>query len=294
MNRTGKIARLPLEIRQKLNERLHDGEMAKSLVAWLNSLPEVQAVLAAEFEGAPIREQNISEWRKGGYQDWVQHEAALEAAVRLAERAECWREEGQPSMSEMLAFWLMSQFLVATRDIAQAEGDKKWQLLNKMCANLMKLRRIEQEARQGKLAQEGPARDNSPNQQPPRFPAAASKPPTKPAASGGESGEHRTHTTYETYRTYESPANPAPATDAAPREASLAECNQPSGDQTTGAADPLPDNATAAKAMLKAREELQKWSNDRLALDGFNGGSGRKSVLTGRIKVERPAMRAAA
>jgi hypothetical protein len=35
--RTGKIARLPLGIRQELNQRLADGEPQQRLVAWLNA-----------------------------------------------------------------------------------------------------------------------------------------------------------------------------------------------------------------------------------------------------------------
>ncbi len=48
------------------SERGYNGRI---LVAWLNSLPEVEAILAAQFAGAQIREQNLSEWRKGGYRD---------------------------------------------------------------------------------------------------------------------------------------------------------------------------------------------------------------------------------
>jgi hypothetical protein len=43
MTHNGKIARLPLAIRQQLNLRLQNGEMAQDLLSWLNQLPEVQA-----------------------------------------------------------------------------------------------------------------------------------------------------------------------------------------------------------------------------------------------------------
>jgi hypothetical protein len=56
LTRNGKIARLPLAVRQELNRRLDDGEQGKNLVAWLNALPEVQAIVAAEFGGKAIRE----------------------------------------------------------------------------------------------------------------------------------------------------------------------------------------------------------------------------------------------
>jgi len=64
----GKIGRLPKAIQEQVNRRLEQGERARTLVVWLNALPEVQAVLAAEFAGKPIREQNLSAWRKNGYQ----------------------------------------------------------------------------------------------------------------------------------------------------------------------------------------------------------------------------------
>jgi hypothetical protein len=70
MIRNGKIARLPKVVQEQLNHRLNDNEPGKNLVVWLNSLPEVQAVIAAEFGGRPIREQNLSEWRHGGFRDW--------------------------------------------------------------------------------------------------------------------------------------------------------------------------------------------------------------------------------
>jgi hypothetical protein len=68
---TGKISRLPREIREQLNQRLDDGEPGNRLVAWLNGLPAVQALLAAEFGGAAINEQNLSNWKQGGYRDWI-------------------------------------------------------------------------------------------------------------------------------------------------------------------------------------------------------------------------------
>ena len=61
-SRKGKIARLPKTIRDELNQRLADGESGRRLIAWLNSLPEVDAVLDREFGGRAISEQNLSEW----------------------------------------------------------------------------------------------------------------------------------------------------------------------------------------------------------------------------------------
>ncbi len=43
MTRNGQIARLPLAIRQQLNQRLQNGGPAHDLLFWLNQFPEVQA-----------------------------------------------------------------------------------------------------------------------------------------------------------------------------------------------------------------------------------------------------------
>jgi hypothetical protein len=68
--RVGKIARLPSHIRDELNHRLANGARGIDVVAWLNTLPEVQTIMAELFRGQPIRQQNLSEWRHGGYAEW--------------------------------------------------------------------------------------------------------------------------------------------------------------------------------------------------------------------------------
>jgi hypothetical protein len=67
--RIGKIARLPHTIREQLNLKLLDGVPAKSILPWLNSLPDAKAILAADFENRPINKQNLSEWKHGGPSD---------------------------------------------------------------------------------------------------------------------------------------------------------------------------------------------------------------------------------
>src|SRR5580658_6338138 len=75
--RRGKIARLPNDIREQLNQRLLNGQAASTIIPWLNSLPSVQEILAAQFAGEPITPQNLSNWRLGGYQRWRQDQARL-------------------------------------------------------------------------------------------------------------------------------------------------------------------------------------------------------------------------
>jgi hypothetical protein len=71
---TGKIGHLPYEIRCQLGRGIHNGIPGVRLVAWLNSLPEVQAVLQEDFGGRPINQQNFSKWKIHGYPDWLQEQ----------------------------------------------------------------------------------------------------------------------------------------------------------------------------------------------------------------------------
>ena len=76
MTRKGKIARLPRAIREELNKRLDDNELGIRLLDWLNSLPEVQRVLARDFAARPVNKVNLSAWRSGGFQDWLSRRQA--------------------------------------------------------------------------------------------------------------------------------------------------------------------------------------------------------------------------
>ena len=74
---TSKIGRLPTELRERLNAWLRDGATGKNAAAWLNEQPEVRKVLKREFGGRPISEQNVSQWRRSGYVEWLSHQQAL-------------------------------------------------------------------------------------------------------------------------------------------------------------------------------------------------------------------------
>ena len=83
MSRTGKIARLPLDLREALNHRLEDAEPASEILEWLNAQTKTKKTLAAGFEGRPITEQNLSEWRQGGFRDWLRRRETRERINRF-------------------------------------------------------------------------------------------------------------------------------------------------------------------------------------------------------------------
>jgi hypothetical protein len=76
--RLSKIAQLPKSIRDQLNHRLENGKQGPELLPWLNALSDTKELMADKFDGRLITPQNLSEWRRGGYQDWLQHQQRLE------------------------------------------------------------------------------------------------------------------------------------------------------------------------------------------------------------------------
>lgn len=81
----GKIGRCPPHIREEVCRRLFEGQTARKICGWLNEHPDVLRVLDEHFAEQPVTDQNISEWRKGGYQKWLARRDQLETTKQLAD-----------------------------------------------------------------------------------------------------------------------------------------------------------------------------------------------------------------
>jgi hypothetical protein len=151
--RTGKIARLPHQIRQQINTRLRDHQQAAPILKWLNALPEVKAIIKAEFDGHPITKQNLSEWRNGGFRDWL---LLLEATDFFTSFDDTSSSSGagvspahdQPPtppasiLTQKLLFWLLLQYAVRAKSIAaDADPRSQWHRLRELCSDITRLRR---------------------------------------------------------------------------------------------------------------------------------------------------------
>ena len=141
-SRRGKIARLPAAIRRQLNERLEDGEPAKPLILWLHSLPEVQAVLAAQFAGQPITPNNLTRWKQGGFQDWLEDQRALEAAAAVFEQADDLKAMAQEDLADRMTLVLTAKMALELQRINRLpDGDKKSRLWRQLLGSLNLVRR---------------------------------------------------------------------------------------------------------------------------------------------------------
>jgi hypothetical protein len=84
---TGKIARLPKNIREELNRRLDNGETGPVILPWVNGLPAVKKILDGEFGGVPINDGNLFSWRHNGYERWLKKQESVAELKELAEDA---------------------------------------------------------------------------------------------------------------------------------------------------------------------------------------------------------------
>src|SRR5262245_47272503 len=158
LKRIGKIAQLPWAVRQELNHRLQQGQPGKQLVTWLNSLAEVKEVLAEEFDGRAISEQNLSDWKQGGYPDWLRHEESRQRLERLEEQGDSlngsWGELAETSdrLSTLLAAELAAAIeALMAEPLAPVE---RWKRLREILRDLSQLRREDHRAAWLRIGQE--------------------------------------------------------------------------------------------------------------------------------------------
>jgi hypothetical protein len=156
MTRVGKIARLPRSLREQLNRRMEDGESGANAVAWLNELPKVKSVLDKEFGGRPISEQNLSEWKLGGYVEWQKQQEALVLARELAANAAELAEAGGDSLADKVAPLLAARYAVMLRNLSAASGERAedWKMLRELCSDLVALRKGDHSAERLKIERE--------------------------------------------------------------------------------------------------------------------------------------------
>jgi hypothetical protein len=143
MTRNGKIARLPREVRELLNRRLDNGELGTQLVDWLNSLPEVQAVLTKDFGGRPVTDGNVSEWKTGGYRDWQLQQQTLELVRHMEADAVELAQASKARLTDLLAQRLAARCVVLWQTLNQSSDmdEVDEQRLRELCADLIALRK---------------------------------------------------------------------------------------------------------------------------------------------------------
>ena len=80
-------------------------------------------MVARDFGGKPVREQNLSEWRKHGYKEWRQRHEALDMTRQLLGDIGRLQPPGAPPLADQMAVCLIARLLVAVQKQAEKSGD---------------------------------------------------------------------------------------------------------------------------------------------------------------------------
>jgi uncharacterized membrane protein YccC len=122
LTHNGKIGRLPRAIQEQLNHHIQNGEKGRGLVAWLNSQPEAQAVMAREM-AAEIGELQPAD---------------------------------APPLTDQMAGWVTVRYLLAVRKLAEKNkgGEPDLKVLRDFLRDVVSVRRGDHSAARLKIEQE--------------------------------------------------------------------------------------------------------------------------------------------
>ena len=157
MTRNGKIARLPRHIRDELNRRLDNAEQGIQLVEWLNSLPEVKQVLETQFDGRPINEVNLTEWKNGGFLEWQGQQETAALLEDFKNGADQAAKISPGELTEPLATAVVAHYAAAlSRSHVDASDELRHRLrsLSRSLRDVVRLRRSELARQQTQFGQQ--------------------------------------------------------------------------------------------------------------------------------------------
>lgn len=137
MARNGKVARLPFDVREDINRRLLDGEKAHVICAAVNKSQGLTG-------RAALTDNNISEWRKGGYEEWQKKSSRVEQIKRLSEFALRLAESAGSDLNAGAAAIAGGRIL----DVIESASDED---LSKLIQDLASLRHLDQNAQKLEL-----------------------------------------------------------------------------------------------------------------------------------------------
>jgi hypothetical protein len=113
-------------------------------------------MLAANFGGRAISTQNLSEWKQGGYEDWVRHQENCAYACILTEMSRDLEEEaGEIRLEERLMAPATMALARLLREAEEAPGGPDMQkTVLDVARQLSQLRRVSQQAERVRLERE--------------------------------------------------------------------------------------------------------------------------------------------
>ncbi len=122
----GKIQRASHDLRMELNRRLFNGELGPEILPWLNEQHEIMHICAEHFEGVSVSAKNLSDYRTGAYQKWLEGQQKVEHIKSLADYALTLAKASNRSLSDGAAQLIAGKYMEALSvdTAAPADGEE--------------------------------------------------------------------------------------------------------------------------------------------------------------------------
>ena len=150
--RIGKIAQLPKTIRDDLNRRLQNGQQSPDLLKWLNGLPNTKKLLAKKFDNQPVTKSNLSDWRHGGYQDWLADQAREARIQRISESGASLAQAETGDLFENFARIAVAELMADFDSLQKLRGEDRSRNLHNLVRDLARLQNSFNRSRWAELA----------------------------------------------------------------------------------------------------------------------------------------------
>jgi hypothetical protein len=159
---TGKVARLPVEIRNLVNQALRGGQRYEEIIA------ELQA------HGFPhLTRWNIARWRRGGYAHWLRDQETFERLHQLPTEGNALLGQLDPTgasptadLAEALLATQLNQMLLAFDDATRADRPEDYFRLCRAVTAFMTARALRQRANLERAKYQREIRQSKPQSKP--------------------------------------------------------------------------------------------------------------------------------
>ena len=147
--RNGKIAHLPRDLRDRVCQCIYENASLTQLAKELNEIPQVQSMLAARFEAVPISQQNLSEWKAGGYRDWLLKRQLLDHQAETVADAQELAQTAEGLADHLFGMLTLdyAQIMMNRQKDDEATFEKKRAALSILSQDIVRLRRCSIQAR---------------------------------------------------------------------------------------------------------------------------------------------------
>jgi hypothetical protein len=142
MARYGKIHSMPAALQNETSELIDAGKTEQEVAEWLNETLTKAAIKGLEPD---VTQQNVSAWKKSGFQRWKENKRARDLADRISAISET-ADPTTPDSADKLAAALIAELAIELAIVKEnyEPGEERTRRILMIVAGVVQLRRTNQ------------------------------------------------------------------------------------------------------------------------------------------------------